>query len=153
MATPKKKSITPQWSVQFEIHPSPSINLHEHIAFTHRWWKGLIWMAGVWPKYSNIIVDRTGITYTFRRVTARSQGMDTPFPTESLLLVETPGNVVICTESSLWNYGRRLMAEGRYGRNLWDSYLNYLTEFSLVTYSREDWDRLQAEGHVTLING
>ena len=105
----------------------------------------------MWPIHHNIVVDLTGQTYTFRQVTARSTNMETPFPTEQLYLIETPSIVTICTHTAFWNYGKKLFAENRRGERMWPSYLHYLMEFALVTYSREDWDRLQAEGHITIV--
>lgn len=156
MAAPRKKTaastvVTPQWNARFEIQPV-KFNLHDHIDFYNRWWPKVIWIDGVWPKHnSNIIVDITGQTYTFCQVLVRSTNMDTPFPTEALYLIETPSTVTVCSNSSFWSYGKKVLAEGRKGERMWSSYLNYLMEFALVTYSREDWNRLQVEGHITIV--
>ena len=141
----------PKWNARFEIQPV-QFDLFNHIDFHHRWWPRVIWMDGVWPKHnSNIVVDVTGQTYTFRQVSVRSTGMETPFPTESLYLIETPNTVTVCTYASFWSYGGKVLAERRKGERMWPSYLHYLMEFALVTYSREDWDRLRAEGHITIV--
>lgn len=152
MAAPRKKSTVtvPKWNTRFEIQPV-DIDIHNHISFFDRWWPKILWMNGVWPTHHNIVVDFTGQTYTFRQVTARSTNMETPFPTEQLYLIETPSTVTICTHTAFWNYGKKLFAENRRGERMWPSYLHYLMEFALVTYSREDWDRLQAEGHITIV--
>ena len=143
--------VVPQWNARFEIQPV-EFDLFSHIDFHHRWWPDVIWMDGVWPKHhSNIVVDITGQTYTFQQVACRSTNMETPFPTETLYLIETPSTVTVCSYSSFWSYGKKVLAEGRKGKCMWPSYLNYLMEFALVTYSREDWDRLQSEGHITIV--
>lgn len=155
MAAPRKKSaataVALKWNARFEIQPV-EFDLFNHIDFHHRWWPDVIWMDGVWPKHhSNIVVDVTGQTYTFQQVTCHSTNMETLFPTEQLYLIETPSTVTVCSYSSFWSYGKKVLAEGRKGKRMWSSYLHYLMDFALVTYSREDWNRLQVEGHITIV--
>lgn len=145
-----RMKIQKSWITQFRFSKD-ELNLYNHIDFVQRWWPGLIWLQGNYSKTSNIIMDTTGHTYIFSRVTAKSQGMATPFPAESLFLVETHDAVTVVTERSFYSFGKKLLAEGRMGRSFWPSYLDYLKEFALITWSRQEYDKYVQEGNITFI--
>lgn len=150
MATPKKKISKPSWIVQFKS-TGEEINLYNHIDFMQRWWPGLIWVGGAYSKTSNILMDTTGRTYLFSKVTARSQGLDKPFPSEPLFLIDAFDTIVIVTEQSFYAYGKKLLNSGKKGQNFWGSYLKYLMEFALVTYTREEWEDYKNNSNIVIV--
>lgn len=140
------------WRIQFTVNREDALDLHGHIDFMNRWFHGLIWCDGTWNKHSNLVIDRTGTAYTVVKATARSQGLDKPYPRDEELLIFTSIlKTVIVRAKDFFSYGGRLVNGGRYGEGFWNSYDEYLEEFALASFSAEDWNDACIRNYITFI--